>query len=143
MHTYVYVYEHMYIYLIIYELNINIEIILHINYICWYILYKLLNTYFISSWDKINWTYKTLWSTYKLSSPLSAVFGLSKYKKGAGEMVQWVKTLASKPADLSSLIRIHMLKGKNWLLQVFLWAPPMCFYMHTACRCMSIDIILK
>lgn len=38
----------------------------------------------------------------------------------AEDVAQWVKTLTSKPDDLSSNLETFMKEGENWLLQVVL-----------------------
>lgn len=39
---------------------------------------------------------------------------------GAVEMTQWVKVVAVKSSDLSSISRIHTVEGENWLPQAVL-----------------------
>lgn len=39
---------------------------------------------------------------------------------GAVEMTQWVKVMAVKSSDLSSLSRTHTVEGENWLPQAVL-----------------------
>lgn len=44
---------------------------------------------------------------------------------GIREVAQELKTLATKPGNLSSILRAHP-AGKNQLPQVVLWLPHMC-----------------
>lgn len=48
-------------------------------------------------------------------------------------MAHVVKTLASKPEDLSSVPKIHIVKGKDQFLQVLFLPPHTCYktYTHT------------
>lgn len=42
---------------------------------------------------------------------------------GDNEMAQWVKVLASKPGDLSSIPKTHVMGGENQLTKVVLQPP--------------------
>lgn len=42
---------------------------------------------------------------------------------GMNEKAQWVKALATKPADLSSVPGTRVVEGGNQLLQVIFWSP--------------------
>lgn len=42
---------------------------------------------------------------------------------GDNEMAQWVKVLASKPVDLSSIPKTHAVEGENQLTKVVLHPP--------------------
>lgn len=42
---------------------------------------------------------------------------------GDNEMAQWVKVLASKPVDLSSIPKTHAVEGENQLTKVVLQSP--------------------
>ena len=47
-------------------------------------------------------------------------FGLKTETFRAGKMAQWMRVLTTKPGNLSSIPRTHMVEGENRLLQVVL-----------------------
>ena len=49
-------------------------------------------------------------------------FGLKTETFRAGKMAQWMRVLTTKPGNLSSIPRTHMVEGENRLLQVVLWS---------------------
>ena len=52
-------------------------------------------------------------------------------------VAQWVKVLATKPNNLSSIPRLYMRERETWLPKIVFWSP----YVHhgmSACMCMSV-----
>lgn len=50
-------------------------------------------------------------------------------REGGHTMAQWVKVSAAKPDVLSLIPGTYTMEGKNWLLQIFLYAGEVALWL--------------